>query len=346
MQTDEPGAIAIPNNNYFPNREGHTPRYVIIHGTAGNTSAQSVAQFFQSTEGSNGPVSSHYIIGVDGTVVQCVSEKDGAWANGVITGPPGISGDTIHHDPWWDSGINPNDLTISIEHCKAHDDNSDLVTGAQMAASFMLVKHICQRHNIPMRAADAQGGITGHYSIDPVDKSRCPGPYPWAALWDYLQEGDTMIPAGWKDDGTTLTAPNGVPVVRGFRDRVLNGWDANNLPLQAEQPMNPLELSNPGLGGGTQQVFRWTVLEWNADRGVFVSWVGQELLAYRKALHDAQTQIASLSQGETAALLKRVADDTSRFNQIGSDLNQIGSLLNEIVQVISDAAQRAKVAQA
>jgi hypothetical protein len=38
-----------------------------------------------------------------------------------------------------------------------------------------------------MRLADATGGITGHFSIDPVNRSQCPGIYPWAALWAYLQ---------------------------------------------------------------------------------------------------------------------------------------------------------------
>src|SRR4029078_354549 len=31
----------------------------------------------------------------------------------------------------------------------------------------------------------------------------------------------SAIPTGWKDDGKTLVAPNGVPVVMGFREYVL-----------------------------------------------------------------------------------------------------------------------------
>src|SRR5215467_13361489 len=42
------------------------------------------------------------------------------------------------------------------------------------------------------------------------------------------------VPAGWKDDGTTLTAPDGVPVVHGFRDWVLeHSWDAPDWPSAA-----------------------------------------------------------------------------------------------------------------
>jgi hypothetical protein len=182
MVPDESGAIVIANANYFSKRGGQLPRYVILHATAGGTSAQAIAQYFASTQGGNNPVSSHYIIGTDGTVVQTVSEVDGAYANGSLS---------TGHDPWWDPHVNPNNITISIEHCKPSPDNSDSLTQPQQDASFKLIHNICQRWSIPMRAADAHGGITGHYSIDPVNRSRCPSAYPWDQLWAFLKgEGD------------------------------------------------------------------------------------------------------------------------------------------------------------
>lgn len=275
---DEIGAFPIWNSNCFPDRDGYKPRYIIIHSTAGGTSAPAIGGYFQSTQGSTNPVSAHYVVGQDGMVVQCNKESDGAWANGAITDG---------HDPWWDDSVNPNDITISIEHCKPSADNSDQLTDKQKQASFKLILHICQRWNIPMRAADASGGITGHYSIDPVNRSRCPGEYPWSDLFTFLWRNNKMgIPAGWHDDGKTLKGPNGVPVVKGFRDYILsNTWDSGNWPLQPEEARNPLEISNPGLGAGTQQIFRLGALEWTPDRGVFVAWIGQELLALRKANH-------------------------------------------------------------
>lgn len=110
------------------------------------------------------------------------------------------------------------------------------------------------------------------------------------------------VPANWQDDGTTLTAPNGVHVVHGFRDYVLaNNWDPANWPLAAERGLTTLELSNPSLGGGTQQLFRWTALEWTQAHGVFVAWVGQELSYYQQqyqkiydAYNQAQAQIQQL----------------------------------------------------
>ncbi|MBE3557969.1 MAG: N-acetylmuramoyl-L-alanine amidase [Ktedonobacteraceae bacterium] len=189
---DENGAIWIPNSNSFPRRNGYKPRYVILHGTAGGASAVAIANFFKSTEGSNNAVSSHYVVGRDGEIVQCVSERDGAWTNGYISGPAGTAGDGYgngYHDAWWGHGVNPNLITVTIEHVKPSADNSDHLTDAQKQASFRLIKHICERHGIPQRKADAQGGITGHYSIDPVNRKFCPGAYPWNELFAYLANG-------------------------------------------------------------------------------------------------------------------------------------------------------------
>jgi N-acetyl-anhydromuramyl-L-alanine amidase AmpD len=174
---DESGVIWIPNNNYFPGRNGYSPRYVILHGTAGFNSAEEVAHFFKFTEEGNDPVSTHYIIGLDGALIQCVEEANSAWGNGGVT---------VGHDSWWNKDINPNLLTISIEHVKPARDNSDELTELQKQVSFELVQRICERHGIPQRRADSAGGITGHYSMDPVQRSFCPGPYPWDELFAFL----------------------------------------------------------------------------------------------------------------------------------------------------------------
>ena len=93
------------------------------------------------------------------------------------------------------------------------------------------------------------------------------------------------IPTGWHDDGKTLTAPNGHKVVDGCRIFVLtNDWNANDWPLQEEQARQSLELSNPSLGNGTQQIFRMSMLGYTPQRGVFVEWIGQELIAVRAKL--------------------------------------------------------------
>lgn len=167
----------FPTKNFFPNTGKKS--FVIIHGTAGGSSALAIAQYFKDTEGSPNPVSTHYIIGLAGEIIQCVAETDGAFGNGIV------------NNPNWKG--NPNYYTISIEHVKVSKDNSDDLTIAQKASSFALTKDICLRNNISMHRADFQSGITGHYSIDPVNKSGCPGTYPWDDLWIYLASGGGNI---------------------------------------------------------------------------------------------------------------------------------------------------------
>lgn len=163
----------FPIKNFFPNTGKKS--YIIIHGTAGGSSALEIAQYFKSTEGTSKPLSSHYIVGLEGEIIQCVAETDGAYANGVVD------------YPIWAG--NPNFYTISIEHVKLSDDNSDKLTLAQQAASFALIKDICIRNNIGMHAADMQSGIASHSAIT---KTACPGTFPWEELWNYLTIGGNV----------------------------------------------------------------------------------------------------------------------------------------------------------
>jgi len=153
-----------------------------LHGTGsqGDPTAQNIANYFANPASQ---VSAHYVVGRDGIIVQCVSEHDAAWANGVITAGA---------DSWW--SINPNLVTISIEHVN-NVTNGLALTPQQQQASFTLIKHICQRWNIPTRKADATGGITGHFSIDPVSRRDCPGTYPWDGLFTFLG-ANTMLDIG------------------------------------------------------------------------------------------------------------------------------------------------------
>ncbi len=117
------------------------------------------------------------------------------------------------------------------------------------------------------------------------------------------------VPAGWRDDGATLTAPNGIAVVRGIRERVLGwpgGWPAWDTPLEPERHLDQLELFNPALGGGAQQVFRASALEWTPTHGVLLMPIGAELLATRAALATAQTALTA-AQSENAALRAQLA---------------------------------------
>ncbi len=104
----------------------------------------------------------------------------------------------------------------------------------------------------------------------------------------WLKGATTMpgIPAGWKDDGKTLTAPNGHKVVLGFRAHILtNMWNPGNVPQEEEHHQDPLEqFFNQANNTGQQQVFLYSVLNYNSSRGVYEMGVGNEFLGLRKAL--------------------------------------------------------------
>lgn len=280
---------------------------IVIHGTGGNPAqtAQQLGDYFRT----NTEVTSvHYGIDRAGVVAQYVREIDGAGGN--CCTDPG-------YDPFWqpylDTSKNLNLCTISIEH-ENDLTNSLPLSDAQKLASFKLVAYLSKKYSI------APDHIKSHASIAPINRAHCPGNYPWSELWAYLKGGSTMgVPMGWHDANGVLTAPNNIPVVMGFRDYVLNNnWDANNWPLEPESEHNPVEESNPSLGQGARQTFRWKTLEYTSSRGVFEGWTGQELVfvrAQRDSLQASQKSpviaSAALAVGNVISTLQDVQKQLS-----------------------------------
>jgi N-acetyl-anhydromuramyl-L-alanine amidase AmpD len=304
-------AIKIDCSENSSSRNGRKIKFVVQHGTAGGSSAENIGNFYRGTIGGNNPVSTHFVIGKDGHIVQCVSMLQSAWANGIIgTG----------HASFIPDGINPNEYTASIEYVKNQvdargiPDNSDQLTEAQKFAGFKLNKCICETYGVPKRAGDINGGIIGHKDINPVDRSRCPGAFPWQECFDYLNGGNKpmpQVPSGWSDNGTVLTAPNGVPVRGGFRDHILADptWHKDNWPLKPEYQAKFVEQSNTALGAGAAQEFRWKRLSWCQSLGIYEGWLGLELYWYQKAFDQAQAALVQL-KAENANLKEQLNANT------------------------------------
>jgi hypothetical protein len=347
MQFDANGWLDVATEvDYSANsmsRQGYSIKYLVLHGTAGGNSAQGVGEYFKSTIGGANPVSSHLIIDQQGNVVQGVPMSLAAFANGVITNG--------HAAYLPDPSINPNLYTASIEFVKPSTDNSDALAPIQQQVGFEVIKCICDTYDIPKRAGDANGGIIKHADIDPINRSRCPGTLDWNALWAYLANGgNTMnIPQGWTDDGTTLKGPDGTPVVLGFRQHVLdpkNNWDPANVPLEPEQHKIILEQSNPSLGAGQRQRFRWATLEYTPKMGVFEAWTGPELLWYEKQYQALLAKVADLQQQlnkdtqaqQIATLQSQVTTLQAQNGQLkalldASNLGKINGLAQQIVDL-------------
>ncbi len=112
-----------------------------------------------------------------------------------------------------------------------------------------------------------------------------------------LTLSDALAKAGWVDDGTTLHAPaphNTIPITGVFRLHVLARsnppWRVDDYPLALAQSIAPLEGSNPALGNGVQQAFRFQYLETKVnDTHVIEVSTGQELYWLRGKYNDLLT---------------------------------------------------------
>jgi len=230
-------------------RAGTRPKYLVMHATAGCSSAVAIDHFFTNgLDASGQPVqaSSHIIIDQAGVIIQGVSFEMAAWANCCTS---------AGHVPYLADGDTHNQETISIEHVKEHTDNSDALTPIQTEQSFAVAAAICDAYAIPKRAGDGSGGIIAHADIDPVNRSRCPGPYPWEALWAYLKGSPPPAPsntfmeqAAAETWGSTAHLFGGTPppyttgIAASWRQHYLNG---RNMP----PPLTP-EFPSVNWNGG------------------------------------------------------------------------------------------------
>lgn len=146
-------------------------------------------------------VSSHFGVGKHGDIHQYVNLTNPAWANGSVNNP---------NWPLLQFGVNPNYYTISIEH---EGESGDVMPELQYQATLALHRWLIGMLGIPI----SRDNIIGHYRIDSVNKSNCPGMgFPWDRLFNDLQGGrdvlEVAILLNTKEDywaGTDVAAKHG-----------------------------------------------------------------------------------------------------------------------------------------
>ncbi len=180
-----PGSTWVPSPN-FGTRRGRQPVAIVEHIMCGPLA--SCDRWFGETQSQ---VSAHFGIGKDGAVHQYVDTDAEAWANGAPL-KPDLS------LPWLalavKTGLNPNWITLSIEH---EGQPGDPWTPEMLGADIALARWLSSQYSIP----PDRHHIIGHYQIDSVDRANCPGPsFPWDALMGALAPASPSPVPQWAQD--------------------------------------------------------------------------------------------------------------------------------------------------
>jgi N-acetyl-anhydromuramyl-L-alanine amidase AmpD len=136
----KPAMLSMPSPNKGTRPAGMAIDTLIMHHTSSAASAQRIGSFFSQPAAK---VSSHYVVGQDGTIVQCVDDQSTAWHAGVSA---------------FLGRSNVNGFSIGIEMCNVGD-GVDPYTDAQYKALGGLVAYILTTHHIKW------DHVTGHKDI-------------------------------------------------------------------------------------------------------------------------------------------------------------------------------------
>jgi N-acetylmuramoyl-L-alanine amidase len=130
---------------------------ITIHDTE-ETLDNTIATFWNESDG----VSIHYVVDTDGTVYQCLNEKNVAFQNGNF---------------WY------NQRTIGIEHVGVDATGYQWYNATQYLGSAQLVAYLLAKYNIPLDHEHVMShGTTPAPTLGSSPNHVDPGPY-W--LWDY-----------------------------------------------------------------------------------------------------------------------------------------------------------------
>ena len=125
--------VQIPSPNFNARVPAHVNVDVIVlHSTC--TSTNDIGETVRLFQNPASKVSSHYVVGKDGQVVQMVSEENRAWHAGVCQ---------------WQGRTDINSCSVGIEMVHRDQDDSDTWPDAQMEAVAQLILDIRARHRVP-----------------------------------------------------------------------------------------------------------------------------------------------------------------------------------------------------
>jgi N-acetylmuramoyl-L-alanine amidase len=136
---------------HYDNRK---PNYIIIHHTSQNSTAQTVRTF----QLAHTKVSSHYVIGRDGQVIQMLNDYERAWHAGKSK---------------WGSVTDMNSASIGIE---LDNNGRDPFPESQIDALLILLDTLKTKYLIP------QLNFIGHADIAPTRKDDPNVNFPWKRL--------------------------------------------------------------------------------------------------------------------------------------------------------------------
>ncbi len=146
----------VPSPNFSERRGGKTPTILIMHYTAAPSGEVALDWLTDPSR----KVSAHYLVDVDGEVIQLVDEGKRAWHAGVS---------------FWAGETDINSASIGIE-IQNPDGRDNPYPDAQIESLIKLSKGILSRHAIPAK------NILGHSDVAPGRK-RDPGEkFPWQRL--------------------------------------------------------------------------------------------------------------------------------------------------------------------
>ena len=165
-----------------PNFDARRPNLVVLHHTSDDT----VEEALRTLTSPERKVSSHYLIGRDGRIVQLVQENERAWHAG---------------ESWWSGITDINSISLGIE---LDNNGYEPFPEVQIDALLMLLADIRQRYPIP------DANFIGHADIAPTRKADPSELFPWKRLADqgfglWCETTSTLAPPGF-DLSLALTA--------------------------------------------------------------------------------------------------------------------------------------------